>query len=63
MLIIYTNGKDKITLRPNNDVNKGQIGFDAMLNGKKIGWYDQSIIPELLKYNLGNYWNEKDLVC
>ena len=62
MKAVYTNGKDKIILTPNNKANKGQTGFDAVLNGKKIGWYDQSIIPELLKQNLGNYWNENDLV-
>lgn len=62
MTITYTNGKDKLILKPNNKANKGKTGFDAVLNGKKIGWYDQSIIPELLKQNLGNYWNEKDLL-
>ena len=55
MKTTYTNGRDKITLTQNNTANKGQTGFDAVLNGKKIGWYDQSVIPKLLKQNLSNY--------
>ena len=37
MKTTYTNGLDKITLTPNNKANKGQTGFDAVLNGKKSG--------------------------
>ena len=58
----YINGKDKVLIYPCRLKGTDQFGFKAKFNGVDLGWFDQSMLNNLLTTKLGNFWNEKDLV-
>lgn len=61
MMIEYTNGVDKITTAKCKGVD-GKPLLRVHKNNVYICDVSENLIEKLIKYHLGVYWQEKDLV-